>query len=131
MQRQQRDHYRKSSSGNTITRTTVLAGARGKLLDRCEYFVVRGARADDGDEAVDRVLVASLEELKQPGGVGAVVGESVFGCLVATVPVVQNCQVRLFVKGWTLVVAVALPPRSDQCDERALDWRGNQSTYAL
>lgn len=70
---------------------------------------MRGARADDGDEAVDRVLVASLEELKQPGGVGAVVGESVFGCLVATVLVVQRCQVRLFIEGWTLVVVWLSP----------------------
>lgn len=58
----------------------MLASGRGELLDCCEDVVVRGARADDGDKAVDGVLIAALEEVKQPAGVGAVVGESVFGC---------------------------------------------------
>lgn len=71
--RQHRDRYREGSLGIAIIRTAVLAGARAELLDRCEYVVVRGARADDGDEAVDRVLIASLQELKQLGGIGAVV----------------------------------------------------------
>lgn len=49
--------------------------------------------------------------------------------MVATVLVVQTCQVRLFVEGWTLVVVVALTPRSDQCGERALDWGGETSPH--
>lgn len=45
---------------------------------------MRGTRADDGDEAVERVLVAVLEEIKQAACVGAVIGESGRGRLIAT-----------------------------------------------
>lgn len=37
---------------------------------------MRGARADNGDEAIERVLVALLEELEQLARVGPVIGKS-------------------------------------------------------
>ncbi|KAJ5880463.1 uncharacterized protein N7473_011516 [Penicillium subrubescens] len=73
------------TTGPSLPLSTLLVGNRGKLIDDSEYIVVRGARADNGDELVERVPIALLDEFKQPRGVGSVIGESGCGRLIATI----------------------------------------------
>lgn len=85
-----------SLAGNSILLAPLFAGAWGELIDGGKDVVVRGARADDGDEAVQRIPIALPEEVKQPVGVGPVVVESGCGRWVATILVTQRSQIQLF-----------------------------------